>query len=1273
MRSFWIALVLLMACGGIVSGQGLSEGSFKNQFKKVEGLLYDEMYTQALPLAKELYISDSTNANVTSMLGQAYLGVGDQKKAIYYLEKAVPMVSLMYSESDYKEKKAPGVTYYYLAKAYHFDYRFEDAVANYYNYRSFIDMGDLELYSQVGLDIKMAETASLIYENPVEIEAKNLGAGINTEYPEYSPVISADGSTLIFTSRRKGSTGGKKDVDGLFFEDIYVCRNQGGNWSAPVGIGSNINSDKHEASIGLSPDGTKLFIYKSEGNAGDIYMSELKDNNWTVPERLGEGVNTKDWETHASINKGGDTLYYVSDMKGGIGGRDIYYSVLLPNGEWSMGRNLGSNINTELDEEAPFISYDGSELIFSSKGHNSMGGFDIFTSTRDGNTWSTPINIGYPINSPKDDIFFVTTPDGKYAYYSSQMEGGYGEKDLYLINLKFKEKQVLNVTVMQGEIKVSGSPVAIKDASIVVTDLASGSMEGMYKPRPDNGRYIFILEPGKSYKVTYSCLNYPPVEETIKVPTDSRYAEINKVVVIDPVNFGGPALAAKEEEPKEEVVPIEEEVVAVADQTKVDNTETDAAIAEAEALLKKQEEAAALAARRAQEKKDKEAAAAAKAALAQEKKDQEAADLAEAQRLEQEKKDAAAAALAEEQRIAQEKEDQEARELAEANRKEQEKAAKANTQANTQLAAKIGEAEDCKTAKTKEADKVATEKAPLAQKVTDLEHKWKAAADEAKGPVADAADARKALDEGTAELNDPNISADRRSLMEKKVELLKKIYQLKAKKADEANAAPNAIKAELDFAKADLDKLNSRENKLRQEAADCEKQIAQLKKEQTDASANLAQANADAEQAKKDEEARLAQEKKDEEAAEQARIAAENAKKAEEAAEQARIAAENAEKAEEAARLAQEKKNEAAAEQARLADEQAKKDEAARLAQEKKDQAAAEQARIDAENAKKAEDARVAAENAKKQAEAQLAQEKKANAAQSFTIDEIKKDYEAQLAEKKKEIKELKDELGKKDAIIAEKDAIIAKKDAALLAAEQRTKKVEADLKAVEEAREADRKVAKASGDSEVREVAELMREENLELKKKMNSIEEKLDILINTDPSRFNEMSVDPANEYEMNRDRPVRTNLEELKAGKAVVLKNIFFDYNEAVIKDDSKPELERLYKFLQANPDVKIEIGGHTDSWGNEEYNFRLSNSRAQAVVEYLVRKGGIRSSRLIPRGYGEKKPVAANEFPDGTDNPQGRALNRRIELKLLNYRGNDVQVEKIKVPQDMKPKS
>jgi len=146
---------------------------------------------------------------------------------------------------------------------------------------------------------------------------------------------------------------------------------------------------------------------------------------------------------------------------------------------------------------------------------------------------------------------------------------------------------------------------------------------------------------------------------------------------------------------------------------------------------------------------------------------------------------------------------------------------------------------------------------------------------------------------------------------------------------------------------------------------------------------------------------------------------------------------------------------------------------------------------------------------------------------------------------------------------------------------------------------------------------------------------------------------------------EKPGTTNYENLKDNGTLILKNIFFDYDKSTIRDNSRPELDKLYDFLKENKDVRIEIGGHTDSWGNDEYNQRLSNDRANAVVNYLVKKG-ISSSRLVAKGYGETKPIAPNENPDGTDNPEGRQLNRRIEIKLLNYTGNDVKIEKIKVP-------
>ena len=201
-------------------------------------------------------------------------------------------------------------------------------------------------------------------------------------------------------------------------------------------ISQNINTNSHEASINLTADGQTLIVYKDDGGDGNIYFSKWDGNDWTSIQSFGSDINSKYWESHACLSADNNTLYFVSDRPGGYGGRDIYRCVKLPNGLWSKSLNVGPTINTKYDEDGPFISADGITLNFSSIGHKSMGGFDIFVSMiEEDKKFSEPRNIGYPINTTDDDVFFVTSPDGKRGYFSSAKAGGLGDKDLYKMSI----------------------------------------------------------------------------------------------------------------------------------------------------------------------------------------------------------------------------------------------------------------------------------------------------------------------------------------------------------------------------------------------------------------------------------------------------------------------------------------------------------------------------------------------------------------------------------------------------------------------------------------------------------------------------------------------------------------------------------------------------------------------------------------------------------------------------------------------------------------------
>ena len=537
---FW-----LLACSVIAQPYG--DSKFKQKFNKADALVFDGSYMEALPLLEEMYKFDTANANLNYLLGVSYmLGKKDYPLAIKRLENATKDVSLDYNEASWKERKAPGITYYYLGKAYHFKNQFDRAVTNYYNYRSFIEMDDVATYNQVRQQIQYAENAMELTKNPVGVKITNLGSGINTKYPDYCPVVSADGKMLIFTSRREGGTGGAKDQDGNFYDDIYVChRQENGAWGKPKSIGSNINTGGHEAAIGLSPNGQLLFIYKDDNGDGNIYYSEKKGNDWTKPQPMGSDINTTSWETHASINGTEDMLVFVSNRsEGGYGGRDLWYCKRLPNGDWGLAQNMGSVINSQYEEDSPFISADGKTLIFSSQGHTSMGGFDIFRSEYVDGAWTVPENIGYPISSSEDDVFFVLTPDGRHAYYSSRKDGGFGDADIYKLRLEVKKSS--GSAVARGIMKVPAMQYANINAKIIVTD-EGGAQVGTYLPNKNSGYYVLILAPGETYDITYQADGYDPLVAKVSVADDEAYEEFDGVLELEEVVFGANILALQKE------------------------------------------------------------------------------------------------------------------------------------------------------------------------------------------------------------------------------------------------------------------------------------------------------------------------------------------------------------------------------------------------------------------------------------------------------------------------------------------------------------------------------------------------------------------------------------------------------------------------------------------------------------------------------------------------------------------------------------------------------
>lgn len=536
MKKFLLLIFSLV----LLSAQAqLPTGSYKDYFKEGSFLMLEENYDLALRNFLRAYEMDSSSANINYNVGVCYLkSANDKAKAESYLTKAVAKIDKNYKMDDPSEKAAPPLAHYYYGQALHINYKFDEAIAQYDKFATFIGNDkswkkDLEYYK------RQSTFAKEVVAAPINVQITNMGDSINSEYPDYSPVLSSDERTMIYTTRRPSSTGGEKTPDGTFFEDIVVSyKDDKGKWSKPVALSSYVNTNGHEASVNLSPDGQTLIVFRDDGGNGNIYYSTWNGKTWTSLQEFGSDINTKAWESHACLTNDGNTIYFVSDREGGFGGRDIYRCVKLPNGKWSKALNVGPVINTEYDEDGAFMHPDGKTFFFASKGHKSMGGFDLMFSILDeDNKFTEPFNLWHPINTPDDDVFYTTSPDGKRAYYSSAKEGGYGEKDIYMISIPGQTEKPL--ALFRGQIIAAEGESLPEDIQIVVREKNSGEIVGTYRPKIVNGTFSTILPPGKEYNFSYQSEGNEFFNEDVYVTNDLSYQEIRKEISLEPVKLLG--------------------------------------------------------------------------------------------------------------------------------------------------------------------------------------------------------------------------------------------------------------------------------------------------------------------------------------------------------------------------------------------------------------------------------------------------------------------------------------------------------------------------------------------------------------------------------------------------------------------------------------------------------------------------------------------------------------------------------------------------------------
>ena len=489
--------VFLIAICNVLAAQTEWRKTEEDSLKNARLLVDEGNYDLALPFFKELYKNHSEDYFLKYIYGNCALNRSDTR------EIALTLLMEVYA----KNKKAGDIELD-LARALHYNYQFDTALV-------FIDLY-LAKKKLMPKKRQLAEqtkkyilNAKYFYSHPTEAKISNVGKGINSENDEYVPVLTADETKIIYTYKGEGSKGGKQnafqeaDNTGKYYEDVFISEKTMGDWLNPEGV-DIINTNVHDAAIAISPDGTQLFTFKDGGNDhGDIYVSYLYAKDWSIPVKLKGKVNSPAWEGSCSLTSDGQTLYFSSEREGGIGGRDIYKANLLADSTWGNVVNLGDSINTMYDDDAPFIHADGVTLFFSSKGRNSMGDYDVFQSIYNplDSTFSSPINLGYPVNTPGGDRYYVVTADGQTGYYSSEKPGGYGLNDIYSVDPGYIGKKPV-LYLVKGKVTLDGVPI---DSKILVNILSRNDKTfSTVTPNKLTGEYLITLPSGELYKLTFT-------------------------------------------------------------------------------------------------------------------------------------------------------------------------------------------------------------------------------------------------------------------------------------------------------------------------------------------------------------------------------------------------------------------------------------------------------------------------------------------------------------------------------------------------------------------------------------------------------------------------------------------------------------------------------------------------------------------------------------------------------------------------------------------------
>ncbi|PZX14978.1 WD40 repeat protein [Breznakibacter xylanolyticus] len=486
-----LALFLLLLCHYATAQQEPKEVT--KQLAQVNQLISDLQFRKAVEQGKQLLKRQPKNPDVYLAVGLGYYNMYSRPdSAVFFLKKGMDLLN------DDELMDETGINLQLsLAKSFQWMLKPERALEIYRKMLLRLTPEASELLNEINREMQTCENARMLIANPINFKITNLGDAVNSPYDDHSPLMTLKGDAILFTSRRPGD-GRSLQFDEQYPEKIWLTSAKDTSWQNAKTLQTFFKKNEHESAVSLSPDGKNLFLFRNDPDGKNLYVSSLINGQWATPKRLAYNINSYENETHCSLSADGSTLFFTSDIEGGHGGLDIYYAKKDINGNWGNPRNLGPVVNTPYNEETPMIYLDGKTLYFASEGHNSMGQYDIFYSQMNpDSTWNTPVNMGFPINTPGDDLFFVPTIDRKKAYYATKkFSDNRGGLDIYLI--EFEEDFAGKLSVIEGKVNQGETTRVVR---LLVTRTDDMKLVGDYRPDPVTGEYTLFLETGYRYQI----------------------------------------------------------------------------------------------------------------------------------------------------------------------------------------------------------------------------------------------------------------------------------------------------------------------------------------------------------------------------------------------------------------------------------------------------------------------------------------------------------------------------------------------------------------------------------------------------------------------------------------------------------------------------------------------------------------------------------------------------------------------------------------------------